>query len=292
MKHLPFKAAVAAYPIDWFESWGECQAKLTEWVSIAADRGAKLLVFPEYAAMELASLAGKEIAADLSLQIDAVGQLVNQVNQLHESLASEFDCHILSGSMPVRLSANKVVNRAHFFSPKGCLGYQDKLIMTRFEREQWFIQSGETLTVFDTLLGRIGVLICYDSEFPILGRRLAEQGVEILLVPSCTDALAGYWRVRIGAMARALENQCFVLQAPTVGNAQWSPAVDENVGAAAIYGPPDVGFPATGVIAEGGLNQSGWVYADIDVKKVLAVRESGQVLNFKHWPEQWRDDIR
>jgi len=288
MKQLHFKAAVAAYPIDWFESWGDYQAKLTEWVSIAADHGAKLLVFPEYAAMELASLAGKEVAADLTLQIDAVSQLVNQVNSLHENLACEFDCHILAGSMPVRLSANKVVNRAHFFSPKGCLGHQDKVIMTRFEREQWFIQGGEKLSVFDTVLGRIGVLICYDSEFPLLGRQLAEQGVEILLVPSCTDALAGYWRVRIGAMARALENQCYVLQAPTVGNAQWSPAVDENVGAAAIYAPPDLGFPATGVIAEGELNQPGWIYADLDLNKVLTVRQSGQVLNFKHWPEQHR----
>jgi predicted amidohydrolase len=105
--------------------------------------------------------------------------------------------------------------------------------------------------VFDTALGRIGVLICYDAEFPLLGRALIEAGVEILLVPSCTEALSGYWRVRIGAMARALEGQCVVVHSPTVGPAPWSPAVDMNTGAAAIYGPPDLGFPETGVLAEG-----------------------------------------
>jgi translation initiation factor IF-1 len=53
--------------------------------------------------------------------------------------------------------------------------------------------------------------------------------------------------VRVGAMARALEGQCVVVHAPVVGPADWSPAVDLNTGAAAIYGPPDLGFPATGV---------------------------------------------
>jgi predicted amidohydrolase len=84
------------------------------------------------------------------------------------------------------------VNRASFFGPEGPLGVQDKQVMTRFEREQWDVVPGGPLKVFDTRLGRIGVLICYDAEFPLLGRALMEAGVEILLVPSCTEALSGY----------------------------------------------------------------------------------------------------
>jgi predicted amidohydrolase len=86
--------------------------------------------------------------------------------------------------------------------------------------------------VFDTALGRLGILICYDNEFPMLARTLAERGADLIPSPSCTDTEAGYHRVRIGAQARALENQVAVLQSPTVGLAPWSPALDENVGKA------------------------------------------------------------
>jgi predicted amidohydrolase len=129
------------------------------------------------------------------------------------------------------------------------------------------------------------VLICYDAEFPLLGRALIEAGVEILLVPSCTEALSGYSRVRIGAMARALEGQCVVVHSPTVGPASWSQAVDMNTGAAAIYGPPDLGFPETGVLAQGDLNAPGWVTAEVERGSVARVRRSGAVFNHAHWPE-------
>lgn len=145
---------------------------------------------------------------------------------------------------------------------------------------------GGPLRVFDTALGRIGVLICYDSEFPLLGRALVEAGAEILLVPSCTDTLAGFTRVRVGAMARALEGQCITVHSPTVGLCDFCPAVDENVGAAAIYGPPDRGFPETGILAETALNTPGWAMAEVDLETVRAVRRNGQVLNHAHWPEQ------
>jgi predicted amidohydrolase len=148
------------------------------------------------------------------------------------------------------------------------------------------VQTGDPLTVFDTALGKIGVIICYDSEFPNLARTLVEAGVEILLAPSCTSSLAGYWRVRIGAMARALESQCVVVHSPTTGAAPWNPTVYANIGAAAIYGPPDMGFPDTGVLAEGALNVPAWVYADVSLEAIRAVRADGRVLNVKHWEEQ------
>ena len=158
--------------------------------------------------------------------------------------------------------------------------------MTRFERETWDVIAGQGLTCFDTALGRIGVVICYDSEFPLLSRALVEQGAEILLAPSCTDSLAGFTRVRVGSMARALENQCVVVHSPTVGLCDFCPAVDDNVGAASIYGPPDRGFPPTGILAEGALNAPGWTYAEVSLEAIRTVRRDGGVLNHAHWPEQ------
>ncbi|MBD3678944.1 MAG: carbon-nitrogen hydrolase family protein [Rhodobacteraceae bacterium] len=279
------KIAAAAYPIDWLESWAAYEDKITAWVAEAAGQGADLLVFPEYGAMELSSLAGAEAAGDLEASLHAVSDRMAEADALHARLAAAHGVHILGASAPV-WEGTRPANRARLFAPGGGSEFQDKQIMTRFERETWDVVPGGPLKVFDTALGRIGVLICYDAEFPLLGRALADAGAEILLVPSCTDSLAGYWRVRVGAMARALENQCIVVHSPTVGEAGWSPAVDENCGAVAIYGPPDLGFPPTGVLAEGALNAPGWTYAQVSLDAVRTVRQQGQVLNFRHWDEQ------
>ena len=279
------KLAAAAYPIDWHENWDSYEEKLTHWVAEAAGQGADLLVFPEYGAMELASLAGAEIAGDLEKSLHAVAELGGRVGALHAKLAQAHGVYILAASGPA-FEAGRPVNRARFFGPGGEEGYQDKQIMTLFERDPWGIAPGGPLRVFDTALGRIGVLICYDSEFPLLGRALVEAGAEIILVPSCTEALSGYSRVRVGAMARALEGQCVTVHAPTVGAVPWSPAVDENTGAAAIYGPPDMGFCPTGVLAHGEINAPGWVYAELDRNAVPRIRETGEVRCLSHWPEQ------
>ena len=280
------KIATSAYPLDWLNDWRAYEAKITRWVSEAAGQGADLLVFPEYGAMELASLAGKEAAADLEGGLRAVADQMPQADELHDRLARQHGVHILSASAPVWDSGDRPVNRAGFFGPDGPLGHQDKQIMTRYERDPWNVVAGGPLRLFETALGKIGVLICYDCEFPLLARALVDAGAEILLVPSCTEAMTGYSRVRIGAMARALENQCVTVQSPTVGDAHWCPPVDTNTGAAAVYGPPDTGFPQTGVIAQGELNAAGWVYADIDLNAIREVRADGGVLNHTHWAEQ------
>ena len=283
MRHVTI--AAAAYPLDWLEDWGAYEAKVRAWVDQAARDGADLLVFPEYGAMELASLGGAEVAADLERALEEVVRHREAMEALFAGLAQAHELYILAPSGPV-IEEAKRLNRASFFGPGGLLGHQDKAIMTRFEREQWDVTGGTGLTLFETALGKIGVVICYDSEFPLLSRALAEAGAEILLAPSCTDTVAGYTRVRVGAMARALENQCVTVQAPTVGDAVWCPAIDENRGAAGLFGPPDRGWPETGVIAEGALDEPGWVIATVDLDLVALSRADGGVLPFAHWPEQ------
>lgn len=279
------KIAAATYPVDWHNDWASYEVKVSRWVVEAAQAGAELLVFPEYGAMELASLAGAEIAADMQAGLRAVFELKAQADQLYARLAAEHGVFILGASGPCFEGGGLPTNRAGFFTPDGQIGFQDKQIMTCGERD-FDVRGDGPLRVFDTEIGKIGVVICYDSEFPALSRALIEQGVEILLVPSCTDTVAGYWRVRIGAMARALEGQCVVVHSPLVGVADWSPIVDIGMGAAAIYGPPDLGFPETGVLAEGAMNAPAWVYADVSLEAVHEVRRGGTVRNMTHWPEQ------
>ncbi len=278
------KVATAAYDLDWLDSWAQYEDKLNRWVTEAAGQGAELLVFPEYGAMELSTLDGADVAGDLERSIRAVSDRMADAQALHQRLARDYGTYILGASAPVVDGPGRPVNRAALYAPDGQQDHQDKQIMTRFEREAWDIAPGGPLKLFDTKLGKIGVLICYDSEFPLLGRALSEA--DLILVPSCTEALSGYWRVRIGAMARALENQCVTVMASLVGSNEWSEAVDMNTGTGGIFGPPDKGFPGTGVLAEGQLNQPGWTYADIDLSAIAEVRADGHVLNRTHWDEQ------
>jgi predicted amidohydrolase len=278
--------AAAQYPLDWLTSFVAYEAKLARWVEDGARRGAELLVFPEYAGLELASLAGREAASDLSRSIAAVGEHLPAADAAHAHLARRHGVFILAGSAPERQADGSVCNVARLFTPDGGRGRQEKIMMTRFEREQWGISGGRDLAVFDIGVARIGIAICYDVEFPLIARALVEAGAEVILAPSCTDTVHGFWRVRVGAQARALENQCVVVQAPLVGSVDWSPAVDINRGAAGFFGPPDLGFPEDGVIAQGEMDKPGLVTARFDLDAIARVRAEGQVLNHQHWDEQ------
>lgn len=280
------KIATAQYDISFLENWQQYRSKVERWVIEAAEQDAKILLFPEYASMELASLFGEAIYSSLTKQLAAMQSLHDDYLDLFLSLAKKYRCIIQSGTFPVKTDSGAYRNRAYLFMPDGQIDYQDKLMMTRFENEQWLIQSGEELRCFNTDYGKIAINVCYDSEFPMLARKQIEAGANLILVPSCTDTLAGYHRVKIGCQARALENQCYVVQSTLVGNAPWSEAVDVNIGAAAIYTPVDRGFPDNGILADGKLNAVQWVIAEVSLSACGTVREQGQVFNYRDWPLQ------
>ncbi len=284
----PFRLAAAQYDIGFLKNWDEYAAKIGRWVEEAVNERAKLLLFPEYFSMELASLFPEEVYRSLSRQLRELQALLPDFLALFRELAERHGVYLVAGSFPVRQPDGHYRNRAFLFRPDGSHEHQDKLQMTRFENEQWLITAGDEIKTFDTEFGRIGIDICYDSEFPMIARKQVEAGADLILVPSCTDTTAGYWRVRIGCQARALENQCYVVQSPTVGTAPWSEAVDVNIGAAGVYTPVDYGYPDNGVLAIGELNRPQWVYADIDLGSIARIRETGQVFNYRDWPGQFR----
>ena len=280
------RAAAAQYPIEEMTAFAAIEEKLARWVEEAVAQGAQLLVFPEYAAMELARLAGRETALDLHGSIEALQDHIGAYEAAHAELAKRHGIFVISGSAPVRLSDGRFVNRAYVFGPNGPIGFQQKNIVTRFEGDEWGISRGVGLCVFDIGIAKFGIAICYDSEFPLIARALAEGGAEILIAPSCTETLAGYYRVKHACAARALENQIYAIQSPTVGEAPWTVGVEMNVGAAGFFAPPDKKFPGDGVLALGTLNKPEWVYADLDLDLLAEVRRDGDVLNNRDWPLQ------
>ncbi|NOU07885.1 MAG: carbon-nitrogen hydrolase family protein, partial [Hyphomicrobiaceae bacterium] len=280
----PIKVAAAQYPLDAFTSIDAYVDKQARWVRQAVDNGAELLVFPEYGAMEYAA-PNITAASDLQASLQAVSDAFPQIDAAHVELARLHSVHILSASGPTADGVGRFVNRARLFAPSGKVGVQDKLIMTPFE-VRWGISPGVQNRVFETTLGRIGIAICYDSEFPMLVRAQAEAGADIILIPSCTEFMSGYHRVRTAAMARALENGCVTVQSPTVGDALWSPAVDHNAGAAGIFVPSELGFSDTGVIADGVPNRAQWVYGAVDMHRLHQVRTHGEMRNSRDWAKQ------
>lgn len=282
-----FTVAAAQYPVDEVRSFAEWEDKLARWVAEAKAGGASLAVFPEYGIMELTA-ANARARDDLAYSLSWLSDLRSDIDAVHERVAAEYHIHICAASCPTR-AGDVFLNVARLFAPNRKMGEQAKIMMTRFEREIWGVSGGRQLTLFDTALGKIGIAICYDSEFPMIARAFAEAGAQILLVPSATDSLAGYWRVRIGAQARALENQFYVVQSPTVGEAPWCASLDVNCGAAGVYGPSDLGFPENGVVASGNINQPMWLATEIDLEAVERVRREGAVFNNSHWPEQMCD---
>ncbi|WP_040383489.1 carbon-nitrogen hydrolase family protein [Deinococcus apachensis] len=280
------RVAAAAYPVDFHPGWGAYEAKVSGWVADAAGQGAQLLVFPEYAPLELVSLLPPELHHDILPMRPALQALLPNFAALHARLARQHRVAIVAGSFPVA-QGQGFVNRAYVFGPDGQASHQDKLLMTRFEAEEWFIEPGAGVRVFELPLPggegvRFGVAICYDSEFPGLARQFAEGGAELLIVPSFTGLRSGYTRVRVGSMARALENQLYAVHAPLIADADWTYAVEQATGKAAVYAPADLDLPEDGVVAQGEWNVPGWLVTDLDLTLTRRVRTEGHVLN-------WRD---
>lgn len=284
------RVAAAAYPLDALATLGAVEDKIARWVAEAVGAGAELLVFPEYGAMELAAPAGDAVCADLDASLAAVSDALPRIDAVHSDLAARHGVHILAGSGPRRAADGHYRNTARLFAPASKSGRQDKLIRTPFERD-WGLVTGDRLRVFETSLGRIGVSICYDSEFPLLVRAMIEAGAEIILIPACTELVSGYHRVRTAAMARALEGGCATVVSPTVRDSIWSPAVDVNCGAAGIYVPAEAGISDTGVLAEGALNVAGWVHGEVDLAALARLAESGEMRNRTDWRHQPGGDL-
>lgn len=279
------RIASAQYPIDQPGTIAAWQDKIARWVADGAATGAQLLVFPEYGSIEQAAAFGPEVCDDLQLTLHTIAEIAGERVAFHSELARQHGVHILVGSGPVLGEDAVFRNGAQLVTPDGGVGEQTKFIMTPFERN-WGVQGGEPLRVFDTALGRVGIAICYDCEFPLLVRAMAESGAEVILIPSCTEKVSGFNRIKTGARARALENQIVAVTSPTIGDAPWSPAVDINVGAAGIYVPSEHGVSDDGILAEGRLNDPVWVVADVDLAGLRKLRTSGEMRNFTDWSEQ------
>mgnify|MGYP001603348387 FL=1 len=279
------KVAVAKYPIQApadFAAFAERQAAV---LGAAAAQGARVAVLPEYLSLELAATLDAGTQADLHASLAAIQRYREDWLALYARLAASLDMYVVAGTFLLAHGDGRYRNRCDVFTPQGAHLWQDKLQLTGFEKGLGVIEGGDALKVFDLDGVRTGVAVCYDSEFPLPVRAQAEAGARLLLVPSCTDTDAGATRVRVGCLARALENRLFVAKSVTAGEAPWSPALDINTGEAAVFAPMDRGFPADGVVAQTTGDQV-WAIAELDLDALDRSRADAQVANDRDWMGQ------
>ena len=200
--------------------------------------------------------------------------------QKFSELAISYNINIISGSMP-EIQNDRLYNVGYLCKRDGTIERYEKLHVTPDEIKVWGMQKGKQLKVFDTDCGKIGILICYDVEFPELSRLLAEEGMDILFVPFLTDTQNGYSRVRNCAQARAIENECYVAIAGCVGNLPKVHNMDIQYAQSMVFTPCDFAFPANGIKAEATPNTEMILIADCDIDLLRELNQFGSVRNLK-----------
>ncbi len=197
-----------------------------------------------------------------------------------QQLSISYNINIISGSMP-EIVDDVLYNVGYLCRRDGSLERYEKIHVTPDEAKVWGMQRGNQLKTFETDAGKIGVLICYDSEFPELSRLLADEGMDVLFVPFLTDTQNGYSRVRLCAQARAIENECYVAIAGSVGNLPNVNNMDIQYAQSAVFTPCDFAFPSNGIKAETTPNTEMILVADIDLGLLRELHSFGAVKNLK-----------
>ena len=180
-------------------------------------------------------------------------------------LAISYNIYIITGSMPYIKSDGGLYNVGFLCRRDGSYDMYEKVHVTPDEVKSWGLSGGRMVQTIDTDCARIGVLICYDVEFPELSRIMADQGMQILFVPFLTDTQNGYSRVRVCAQARAFENECFVAIAGSVGNLPRAHNMDIQYAQSGVFTPCDFAFPTDGKRAEATPNTEMIFLSDVDL---------------------------
>ncbi len=247
-------------------------------VDIASDYKADFVMFPELYTLALLSAETKKHTPEESLY--KISSYTEPYVKAMQEMAMSYNINIIGGSHPT-LVDEKIKNISYVFLRGGEVHQQAKIHPTPVEKFWWDMKGDDNLNVIQTDCGPIGVLICYDSEFPELARHLADQGALMLFVPFCTDERQGYLRVKYCAQARAVENQIFVATAGVVGNIPDVENMDIHYAASQIMTPCDFPFARDGIAAEAAANNETIIFADLNLDDLILARKSGTVQNFK-----------
>ncbi|MGB3210345.1 MAG: GNAT family N-acetyltransferase [Desulforhopalus sp.] len=282
------KSIVRLGVVQWqmrrFDSFDDFMQQVEFFVDTVSDYKADIVLFPElFNAPLIHTYEGNNPA-------DAMRMLAGYTDDMRQAMtemALSYNINIVTGSVPQLREDGKLYNVSFLCRRDGTWDSQAKLHITPDEDVSWKFTGGHNLKVFDTDVGKIGILICYDIEFPEQARLLAMKGVKLLLVPFWTDTKTGYLRVRRCAQARAIENECFVAISGSVGNIPKVETMGIQYSQAAIFTPSDFSFPHDAIASEATPGIETTLITDLDLDLIKELRSQGSVRN----AENRRTDI-
>lgn len=216
-------------------------------------------------------------------EAEAIRKLAEYTKEIVDEfskLSISYNINIITGSLP-EIVDGSLYNVGYLCKRDGSIERYEKLHVTPDEARVWGMKGGNKLRTFETDCGNIGILICYDVEFPELSRLLADDGMDILFVPFLTDTQNGFSRVRHCAQARAIENECFVVLAGSVGNLPNVHNMDIQYAQSMVCTPCDFSFPTNGIKAEATPNTEMILIADVNIDLLRELHSFGSVKNLK-----------
>ncbi len=193
-----------------------------------------------------------------------------------KTLAISYNINLIAGSMPL-VEDGKLYNVGYLCHRSGKIDMYRKLHITPNEVFHWGMSGGNDIQVFDTDCGKIGIVVCYDVEFPELPRLLADDGMKILFVPFLTDTQNGFTRIQRCSQARAIENECYVAIAGSVGNLPKVNNMDIQFAQSAVFTPADFAFPINGTKSEATPNAEMTLLVDVDLDLLKELHNYGSV---------------
>ncbi len=229
---------------------GRNYRRMQEWATEAARRGSHLLILPELWSTGYALEQAKELASTLN------SGMFTQVT----TIAQQEKIGIVGSILEKR--GVEVANSAAFFAPNGRLmGVYRKIHLFRlFEEEKWLAPGNASLSM-DLPWGETALAICYDLRFPELFRHYATNGAKLIIIPAEWPlARLEHWRALL--VARAIENQCFIVAANAAG----------ETGGTVFAGHSMIVDPWGKIIIEGGEDPN-LLSAEIDLDLVDEVRQ-------------------
>ena len=272
------RVATVQFQMRGLDTKEDFERQVEYFVDVASDYRSDFIVFPELFTLQLLSLEAKPLPPEKG--IERISQYTAWFTSMMERLAVSYNVNIIGGSHPTKEPDGDIQNICYIFLRDGSVHTQKKIHPTPDERYWWNVKGGSRVDAIDTDCGPIGVLICYDAEFPELARHLADQGAMLLFVPFCTDERRGYLRVRYCSHARAIENQIYVVLSGVVGNLPNVENMDIHYAESCILTPCDFAFARDGVAADTAANTETIAFADLRLSDLRVARQSGTTRNF------------
>ena len=236
------------------------------------------VLFPEYFNAPLMARFNDDSEAEA---IRGLAQYTTEIRDRFVKLAISYNINIITGSMPQVKEDGRLYNVGFLCRRDGSYESYEKIHVTPDEIKSWGLCGGSKIQTFETDCARIGILICYDVEFPELSRLMADEGMQILFVPFLTDTQNAYSRVKVCAHARAIENECYVVIAGSVGNLPRVHNMDIQYAQSGVFTPCDFEFPTDGTRAEATPNTEMILVSDVDLDRLNHLHTYGSVKNLR-----------